>query len=220
MKWLSRPTPREAAALQRELAARVETERRFGELRRVAGVDASVRGERVHAAIVVLSFPALEPLETVTAIRPVEFPYVPGLLGFRELPAIAEAYARLSIEPDLLLVDGHGRAHPRRMGIASHVGVELDRPSIGCGKTLLVGEHRIPGTRRGARTRLVHDGEVIGFCLRTQDSIRPLYVSIGHRIDLATAVRIVLRCTPRYRLPEPIRAADHAAGICAAAPSS
>jgi deoxyribonuclease V len=160
----------------------------------------------------VFSFPALEPLANATATRPVEFPYVPGLLAFRELPALLEAYAGLAEEPDLLLVDGHGLAHPRRFGIACHLGVELDRPSIGCGKSLLVGEHAEPAPRRGSSTLLLHRGERIGRCLRTRAGVRPVYVSIGHRCALEHAVSIVLACAPRYRLPEPIRAADHLAG--------
>ncbi len=182
--------------------------RDFAEPRTVAGVDVSLCGRGVRAAIVVFRLPGLEPLETALAERPVEFPYVPGLLSFRELPALLDAWAALEIRPDLLLVDGHGLAHPRRCGIASHVGLELDRPSIGCGKSRLIGEHRDPGPRRGASTQLRHDGEVIGRVLRTRDGVRPVFVSIGHRIDLATATRCVLAWATRYRLPEPIRAAD------------
>lgn len=204
-------TPKEAVALQRELAGRIV---RSGTLRprTICGLDTSVRGERVYAALCVFSFPGLELLECATAIRPVEFPYVPGLLSFRELPALLEAYRKLKAEPDLLLVDGHGLAHPRRFGIACHLGLELDRPSIGCGKTLLVGEHRWPGARRGACTRLLHEDERIGSCLRTQDGVKPIYVSIGHRCTLDSAKSIVLACARRFRLPEPIRAADHLAG--------
>jgi deoxyribonuclease V len=204
-------SPRAAVALQRELAARVIRTGR-PRPRTVAGVDTSIRDGRVHAAVCVFSFPGLEPRSCATAVRPVEFPYVPGLLAFRELPALLEAYGELEEEPDLLLVDGHGLAHPRRCGIACHLGLELDRPAIGCGKTLLVGEHRAPGWRRGGRARLVHRGEVVGACVRTRDGVRPVYVSIGHRTDLESAVRIALACACRYRLPEPIRAADQLAG--------
>jgi deoxyribonuclease V len=198
-------------ALQRALAARVV---RAGRPRvaTVLGADTSVRAGRVHAALCLFSFPALELLASATAVRPAEFPYVPGLLAIREVPALLEAYAKLPEEPDLLLVDGHGLAHPRRCGIACYLGVELDRPSLGCGKTLLVGEHRPPGNRRGACTRLFHRGEVVGACLRTREGVRPVYVSLGHRIELALAVRIVLACARRRRLPEPIWAADRLAG--------
>jgi deoxyribonuclease V len=203
--------PRSAVAHQRALAARVVCRGR-PRVRSVLGLDTSVRAGRVVAALCLYSFPALEPRVSVTAERALDFPYVPGLLAYRELPALLAAYARLPEEPDLLLVDGHGLAHPRRCGIACHLGVELDRPSIGCGKSLLVGAHRPPGPRRGARTRLVHRGEVVGACLRTRTGVRPVYVSSGHRIGLEAAVALVLACTRGFRLPEPIRAADHLAG--------
>src|SRR5262245_42829048 len=204
-------TPAEAVLLQRELAARVV---RTGRVRprTIAGADTSIRAGRVHAALCLFSYPGLELLETARAVRPVEFPYVPGLLAFRELPALLEAATRLARAPDLLLVDGHGLAHPRRFGLACHLGLALDLPALGCGKSLLVGEFRPPGERRGSGSRLLHRGEVIGRVLRTRSAVKPVFVSIGHRIDLATAARIVLACAPRYRLPEPIRAADRLAG--------
>jgi len=204
-------TPRAAVALQRELAPRVVRTGR-PQPRTICGVDTSIRAGRVYAALCVFSFPGLEPVASATATRPVEFPYVPGLLAFRELPALREAYAMLAEEPDLLLVDGHGLAHPRRFGIACHLGVELERPSIGCGKSLLVGEHAQPGPARGASTLLVHRGERIGRCLRTREGVKPVYVSIGHRCTLEHATALVLACALRYRLPEPIRAADQLAG--------
>jgi deoxyribonuclease V len=190
----------------------VVRERDFDPPRLVAGVDISVGERRAWAAVVVLTWPGLEVVERRTAERELEFPYVPGLLSFRELPSIFEAYDALEREPDLVFVDGHGLAHPRRFGIASHLGVALDRPSIGCGKSLLVGQHREPLRNRGSRRALVHQGETIGCALRTRDGVRPLYVSIGHRIDLETAVRLVLRASPRYRIPEPVRQAHVAAG--------
>jgi deoxyribonuclease V len=206
------PTPREAVAEQRVLATRIV---RTGRPRvsTVLGVDTSVRAGHVHAAVCLYSFPGLELLASATAVRPVEFPYIPGLLTYRELPALREAYRSLAGVPDVLLVDGHGLAHPRRCGIASHLGLVFDRPSIGCAKSLLVGEHRAPGPRRGACTRLVHRGEVVGSCLRTRTGVSPIYVSIGHRIGLAEAVRLVLACARGKRLPEPIRAADRLAGV-------
>ncbi|HEX6885509.1 MAG TPA: endonuclease V [Planctomycetota bacterium] len=209
-------TPRAAVAHQRVLAARV-VRRGRPRVRSVLGMDTSVRAGRVVAALCLYSFPALEPRVSVTAERALDFPYVPGLLAYRELPALLAAYARLPEEPDLLLVDGHGLAHPRRCGIACHLGVELARPSIGCGKSLLVGTHRTPGPRRGAHTRLVHRGEVVGACLRTRSGVRPVYVSSGHRIELEAALALVLACARGFRLPEPIRAADHLAGARAAA---
>jgi len=206
------PSPKEAVVLQRELAARVLPRRTFGEPRLVAGTDVSVRGGRVRAAIVVLSLPDLEVVEVATAVRPTEFPYVPGLLAFREVPVLLDAWERLEAEPDVLVVDGHGLAHPRRFGIACTLGVLLDRPAIGCGKSRLCGTHREPALRRGSRCRLVDRGEVIGKVLRTRDGVKPVFASIGHRVDLETATRLLLRWAPRYRLPEPIRAADGAAG--------
>lgn len=212
------PTPKEAVALQRELAGRVERRRRTGRIRTIAGVDCSVRAGRVGAVIAVFTWPDLAPLEVATALREVEFPYVPGLLSFREVPALLAAWETLGARPDLLLVDGHGIAHPRRIGIASHLGVVLDVPTIGCGKSLLVGEHREPGPRRGARTRLVHRDDVIGACLRTRDGVKPVYVSIGHRVDRDLAVKTVLACATRHRLPEPIHVADRHAGELTARP--
>src|SRR5688572_7281789 len=206
------PSPREAAALQAEWSARVVRRCTFGTPCTLAGVDIGIRGETARAAVVVFTWPQLEEIERAVVEQPVRFPYVPGLLGFREVPTLVEAFARLSVRPDVALVDGHGLAHPRRFGVATHLGVELDLPTIGVGKSLLVGEHRSVGPRRGARVRLLHAGEVIGSVLRTGAGVRPVFVSIGHRVDLDTAVRLVLRSAQRYRLPEPIRAAHRAAG--------
>lgn len=219
------PDPRGAVALQRELAQRVERDwrplvrRRRGaggtladELTTLAGADVSVRGERARAAVVVLALPSLEVLETVAVEGPLGFPYVPGLLSFREVPLLLEAFDRLASRPELVLVDGHGLAHPRRLGIACHLGLELDLPTVGCAKSLLVGEHRPPGERRGARTRLMHRGERVGTCLRTRTSVRPVFVSIGHRIDLARAERVVLAAGAGTRLPRPTHLADRLAG--------
>jgi len=206
------PSPAEAVRLQRELAARVVTRRGRARLRTVAGVDVAVGTGRARAAAVLFDLARLEPLESAVAERPLDFPYVPGLLGFREAPAMRAAVEGLSRTPDLLLVDGHGLAHPRRFGNACHLGVELDLPAIGCGKSVLVGTYREPSPRRGSHTRLMHRGECVGRVVRTRDGVRPLFVSIGHRMDLDTAVRLVLRTTRGYRLPEPIRAADRLAG--------
>lgn len=178
----------------------------------VAGVDCSERDDRVRAAIVVMRLVDGEVVATATAERALEFPYVPGLLAFREVPAIADAWRKLAVRPDVLLVDGHGIAHPRRIGVASHVGVVLDVPSIGCGKSLLVGAHAALADERGARVPLLHERECVGVALRTREGVRPIYVSVGHRIDLGRAVELVLACAPRYRLPEPIRLADRLAG--------
>lgn len=205
-------TPRQAVEIQTRLCGKVRLRSDRRSWSTVAGVDTSVRDGRVFAAAVVFSFPALEILDRSTAVREIEFPYIPGLLAFREIPSLLEAMDGLSVRPDLLLVDGHGLAHPRRFGVACHLGVRLDLPSIGCGKSLLVGEHDAPGAARGSRSPLTHKGEIVGSAVRTRAGVRPIYVSIGHRIDLESAVRIVLQCSPKFRIPEPVREADRIAG--------
>jgi deoxyribonuclease V len=174
-------------------------------VRLVAGVDVGFPGQRARAAVAVLSFPDLQLVDCALAEADAPFPYIPGLLAFREGPAILAALGNLSIEPDLLIFDGHGLAHPRRVGIAAHMGVLLDVPSIGCAKSRLVGRHREPSRGRGIHVPLYDDGTVIGAVLRTREGVRPVYVSIGHRIDLERAINFVLTSCPRYRLPEPIR---------------
>lgn len=178
-------------------------------LRLVAGADVSYdRGSPLlFAAVVVLDAETLEPVEVAATRGRARFPYVPGYLSFRELPVLAEAYARLRTRPDLVLCDAHGRAHPRRFGFACHLGVALDVPSVGVAKSRLVGEHGEPGPRRGAHVALREGGELIGEVVRTRPGVKPIYVSVGHRVSLATARRLVLRFSPRCRLPEPIRAA-------------
>jgi deoxyribonuclease V len=192
--------------LCREVRERDELPKR---LRRVAGVDVSYdRGSPwLYAAVVLLDADTLAPLESASVCRRARFPYVPGCLSFRELPPLLEAFSKLRRRPDLVLCDGHGRAHPRRFGFACHLGVALDLPSIGVAKSRLVGTHREPGPRRGATASLRHEGELIGSVLRTRVGVKPLYVSVGHRLCLATARRIVLDLTPRFRHPEPLRAA-------------
>jgi len=208
-------TPKEAAALQAELAARVVREDALGEVRRVAGVDVGFEdeGRVTRAAVAVLDFPGLALAARSVARAPTRFPYIPGLLSFREAPAVLAAFARLRTRPDLVLYDGHGIAHPRRFGIASHVGLALDTPTIGVAKTRLVGEHKAPARRKGAWVPLVDRGETIGAVLRTRAGVAPLYVSVGHRVSLASAVRWVIACTTRYRLPETTRWAHHLASV-------
>ncbi|VAX21635.1 Endonuclease V [hydrothermal vent metagenome] len=178
----------------------------------IAGVDVSVRNGESRAAVVTVDIKGLLPVETATAAMPVSFPYVPGLLAFREAPVILEAFSRLKSRPDILIVDGQGMAHPRRFGLACHLGVELDIPSIGCAKSRLVGSHDEPKDIKGASTALIYKNEVTGKVLRTRKGVKPVYISIGHRVDLATAVDIIIRCVTRYRLPEPIRQAHKTAG--------
>ena len=202
-------------ALQAELAARVVREDTAREVRRVAGVDVGFEddGKVTRAAVAVLDFPGLALAERVVVRQPTRFPYIPGLLSFREAPAVLAAFERLSAVPDLVLYDGQGIAHPRRFGIASHVGLLLDVPTIGVAKTRLVGEHRQLPERKGARVPLVDHGETIGAVLRTRAGVTPLYVSIGHRVSLEAAVRWVMACTTRYRLPETTRWAHHLASV-------
>jgi deoxyribonuclease V len=208
-------TPKEAIALQAELAGRVGRTDTVGTVRRVAGVDVGFENEgRVtRAAVAVLDFPGLALAERVVVREPTRFPYVPGLLSFREAPAVLAAFARLRTPPDLVLYDGQGIAHPRRFGIASHVGLLLDIPTIGVAKTRLVGEHRRLPVRKGAWVPLVDRGETIGAVLRTRAGVTALYVSIGHRVSLEAAVRWVMACTTRYRLPETTRWAHHLASV-------
>ena len=205
-------TVAEAKPLQERLARQVRLVPLGREPATVAGVDAAFAGDRIVAAATLFAFPSLEPLETANAVLPFSFPYVPGYLSFREAPAFIAALERLSRRPDLLIVDGQGIAHPRRLGIASFLGVLLDLPAIGSAKSRLVGEHADPAPERGAWTPLVDRGETVGAVLRTRPGVRPLFISPGHLITLPEAVDIVLRCAVRYRLPEPQRAADLLAG--------
>jgi deoxyribonuclease V len=203
----------EARTIQESLRMRVIARDRLGHVRRVAGVDASYdrAAETTRAAVAVLGFPGLEPVEQRVARRRTRFPYVPGYLSFRETPALLAALARLTTAPDLILCDGHGLAHPRRFGLACHLGVLLDVPTIGVAKSRLIGSHDPVPKERGKWVPL-HDGaERIGAVLRTRAAVRPLYVSIGHRVSLPTAVEWVMRCATRYRLPEPCRRAHQLA---------
>lgn len=202
--------PARAIALQRRLAARVQVGPPHCALRRVAGLDAafSPDGRFCLAAVVVWDREARRVVETVTAARPVRFPYVPGLLSFREAPALLAALRRLRQAPDVLLCDGQGLAHPRRFGIACHLGVLCDLPVVGCAKSRLVGEHAPPPNVAGGRAALVVNGEVLGAVVRTRAGGRPVYVSVGHRMDLEAAVALVLDCVQGHRLPEPTRLAD------------
>jgi len=211
-------TPQEAMQIQRELAARVSEQDRLGEVRFIAGVDVGFEGEGngvrhiARAAVVVLKFPELVPVDYAVARLPVTFPYVPGLLAFREVPVILRALEQLKTEPNAIIVDGHGRSHPRRMGIACHLGVLLDKPTIGCAKSILCGMADEPPDAVGAWTPLVDRGEEVAAALRTRAGAAPVYVSIGHGVSLGKAIDLVLRCCKGYRLPETTRYAHRAAG--------
>ncbi|MBI5955584.1 MAG: deoxyribonuclease V [Chloroflexi bacterium] len=205
-------SPREAMSIQERLRHKVVTVNVLGPVRTVAGVDIGFRHNLARAAVVVLSYPDLAMEERATAELPVQFPYVPGLLAFREAPATLAAFEKLAVIPDLVIFDGQGLAHPRRLGIASHEGVLLDLPSIGCAKSRLCGEHQEPGNEPGAWSWLYDQGEVIGAVVRSKADADPLFVSIGHKVDLPTAIHYVLSCCRNNRLPETTRLAHLAAG--------
>jgi deoxyribonuclease V len=207
-------TLEEAQAIQQRLRTEIIDHDDFGEVRTIAGVDAGYEGDSqasqtiARAAVVVLAYPTLQPLDYVVARRPAPFPYVPGFLSFREAPAVLAALAELRVRPDLLICDGHGIAHPRRLGIATHVGLLAGIPSIGCAKSLLVGHHAPVPDERGGYVPLTHRGEQIGVVLRTRVGVKPIYVSVGHRVSLPSAINFVMSCVTKYRLPETTRAAD------------
>jgi deoxyribonuclease V len=207
--------PAEAVALQRELAGRIIREDRIEEpVRSIAGVDMAINEESgmARAAVVLLSFPELEVVERHVYEEPVRMPYIPGLLSFRELPCILEAFNKLKQHPELVMVDGQGIAHPRRLGIASHLGLWLDLPTIGCAKSILRGNYDKDalGEEPGSWVPLIdtRKKEVLGAALRTRARVNPMFISLGHRISLETSIRYVMACGKGYRLPEPTRQAD------------
>jgi len=202
----------EAIAIQHRLAERVERVPRLGEVRFIAGVDMSAK-DVARAAVVILSYPDLETVEIARAERPLAMPYIPGLLSFREGPAVLAAFEQLQQWPDLVMFDGHGIAHPRRLGIGAHMGVLLDVPSLGVAKSILTGRGPDPGAEPGDWAPLTHKGEVIGATLRTKRNVKPVYISIGHRLDLPTALQWVTAVCRGYRLPEPTRRAHNAAAV-------
>ena len=206
-------SPSEAIALQRRLANRVICHDRLNTPRCIAGVDVGFEesGRVTRAAVAVLDFPSLEPVEQALARQETRFPYIPGLLSFREIPTILQALMQLHQAPDLLLCDGQGLAHPRRFGIACHLGLLTDTPAIGVGKTRLIGSHEEVPEGKGAWVPLIHRQEEIGAVLRSRSGVKPIYVSIGHRISLPTAIHYVLAATTRYKLPETTRAAHRLA---------
>lgn len=199
--------PREAIALQKQLRDKVVRKGWPRKVRHVAGTDVGFEqsGTVTRAAVAVLAYPQMELVDYAIARMPTCFPYVPGLLSFREAPAVLAAFGKLRIDPDLILCDGHGIAHPRRLGIASHLGLLCNIPSIGIGKTRLVGTHEEPPQQRGAWRPLVDKGETIGAVLRTRAGVKPIFVSTGHMISLAASLHYVMACTTRYRLPETTR---------------
>ena len=213
-------SPEAAGRLQREWADLIVEEPLSQPPALIAGSDMHVGGDRALATIVVLRFPSLEPVETVHGEAAIGFPYVPGLLSWRELPALLNALARLTVRPDLLFADGHGIAHPRRFGLACHLGLAANIPTLGCAKSILRGQHAPLVEGRGVREPLVYRGRVVGTAVRTKDRVTPLYVSVGHRVALPEAVDYVLRSCTKYRLPEPNRLAHLAAQARARSPKA
>jgi deoxyribonuclease V len=198
----------EAKAVQAALKDSVRIVSLGKKPRTIAGVDAAFFGEKVIAVASLYKYPDLINLEDAFAILMCPFPYIPGFLSFREGPAIIEALYGLKSTPDVILVDGQGIAHPKKLGIASHIGALLDMSTIGCAKSRLVGEYKEPKPRRGSRSALKYNGEVVGSVLRTRENVKPLFVSPGHRVDLEDSVRLVLGCARQFRIPEPLRRAD------------
>jgi deoxyribonuclease V len=204
-------TPQEAVAIQEQLRAKVIPRGRVDRPKLVAGADAAFDkdSDSVYASVVVLAFPSLEPVETVIVKDHVSFPYIPGLLSFREAPVLLRAFMKLKSDPDVIFIDGHGLSHPRSAGIACHIGLLLDRPVIGCAKSILVGTYKDPAPSRGSVSHLYNrESHVIGAAVRTRDRVKPVYVSIGHRVGLAQAIRLTLACGKGYRIPEPTLQAD------------
>jgi len=204
----------QAKEIQLSLARRVVSKNEGSDPHLIAGVDISAGNSQgiAQGAVVVLNYPELDVVEVKTAENKLPFPYIPGLLSFRECPLILAACEKLHNTPDLILVDGQGVAHPRRLGLASHLGLFLDTSTIGCAKSILCGKHEWVGESVGSHAELVDNGEVIGAALRTRVAVKPIYVSIGHKIDLASALYWVVKCCRGYRLPEPTRLAHLAAG--------
>ena len=208
-------SPREARGIQQRLAPMVSHQNHLsGQVRFVAGMDVSPPDERglVRGAVVVLAYPSLEPVEVSVAEAMTAFPYVPGLLSFRETPVLIKALEGLQVSPDIMILDAQGYAHPRRFGLACHIGLLADIPTIGCAKSLLIGKHGDLKDERGACAELLHNGEVIGMAVRTRPGTRPVYVSVGHKVDLPTGVDWVLACCRGYRLPQTTRLAHTTAG--------
>jgi deoxyribonuclease V len=209
-EYIQPENPKAAIALQMELRQRVSLQDEFGDVQLVAGVDVGFedQGATARAAVVVLKLPELTVVESAIARHPTTFPYIPGLLSFREIPVLLNALAQLQTVPDLLMCDGNGYIHPRRLGIASHLGILLDHPTIGVAKSYFLGEHDPVSETAGAWQPITHQGETIGAIVRNRTHVRPIYISSGHRVSLKTATQFVRQCTTKYRLPEPTRLAD------------
>ncbi|WP_439880316.1 deoxyribonuclease V [Pontibacter sp. MBLB2868] len=204
----------ELTAMQKKMQERIIIQKPDFELKFIAGCDSSFIGEdTILSAFVLLTYPELEVVEKVWHAGPVELPYIPGFLAFREAPNLLLAYQKLQQKPDLIMVDGHGISHPRRLGIATHLGLHLEKPTMGVAKKVLVGKYKEPATTKGSISPLEYKGEIIANVLRTKDNIKPVFVSPGHLMDLESATNIALHCATKYKLPEPTRLADHYAAV-------
>jgi deoxyribonuclease V len=205
---------KELTRQQEEMQQRVIIQKPNFDLKLIAGCDSSFIGEdTILSVFVLLTYPGLEVLEKVWHHGPVELPYIPGFLAFREAPNLLKAYEKLEQKPDLIMVDGHGISHPRRLGIATHLGLHLNKPTMGVAKKVLVGKYKEPAATKGSTTPLEYKGEAIANVLRTKDNIKPVFVSPGHLMDLDSATSIALACATKYKLPEPTRLADHYAAV-------
>jgi deoxyribonuclease V len=202
--------PREAIRLQRKLAGKIRQTTVKKHIELIAGIDCGINKDKnlIAAGVIVFSFPNLEEVERRFAIQKLTFPYVPGLLSFRECPAVLKAFSKLKNKPDVIFFDGHGVSHPRKFGIASHAGFVLDLPSIGCAKSLLVGKYKMPKLLKGKTSDLIYKDELVGKVLVTRDGCKPIFVSIGHKITLKEAVSLTKRCLDKTRIPKPTREAD------------
>jgi deoxyribonuclease V len=204
-------SPQEAVQIQRQIREKIIPYGKVTSVRLVAGADVAYdkKSNTTYAGVVVLRMPDLTIVETSIAACPTSFPYIPGLLSFREAPALLQALKKVQSDPDILFIDGHGVSHPRSVGIASHIGLLIDRPVIGCAKSLLIGDYQDPDLPRGSKSYLFNkNSDIIGAVVRTREKIKPVFVSIGHRIDIDEAIRLTLCCGKGYRIPEPTRQAD------------
>jgi deoxyribonuclease V len=199
----------QALVIQRRLRERLRVEPLKRPARLVAGADVAYSRptHRMYASVVVIELPSLGVVAHAHALRRARFPYIPGLFSFREVPPLLAAFERLKVTPDVIMFDGQGLAHPRRLGLACHAGLLFDTPSLGCAKSLLVGRHGPLALERGATAQLIHDGELVGAAVRTRAAVKPVYVSVGHRIELQQAIELVLATAAGFRLPEPVRLA-------------
>ncbi len=200
-------SPTEAIALQKEMRSKIDISPLPAEIRTIGGADISFNrfSDVFYAGIIILSYPSLNLIDRTTVVAKARFPYIPGLLGFRELPALLEAWNELKRKPDVLVVDGHGIAHPRRLGIAAHFGIVANTPTIGCAKSLLTGKFHEPAAERFAQSPLMDKNEQIGVVLRTKAKCKPVFISPGNKISMEQSLEIIKHCTGKYRLPEPTR---------------